>query len=158
MKKEVVQKNPEKSASKVAINSFMIASLFIILTLIFTLGLEKFSPSVIWELVLAVPLLFVSSLAYAKVGYHKKHQLFDNFGWFASTLGNNFMLNVIGLMSAISSKLLGFVYFGVLFFTIFIYYGIKTYYQPSQIKISILKLLFILIILILGGVYPLINL
>ncbi len=72
MKEDLTQGNAEKGISHIAINAFMIGSLFMILTLIWTLGPDKFNPFIIWQLVLGIPLIFISSLAYGKVSYRKK--------------------------------------------------------------------------------------
>jgi hypothetical protein len=55
----------------------MMGSLFFILTLVWTLGVQKFNGFIIGQLVMAIPLLFVSSLAYAKVSYREKNKPFD---------------------------------------------------------------------------------
>ena len=57
--KNLFKTNPQKSANKVTINSFMMGSLFFVLTIIMTLQPNRFSALVIWQLVLAIPLLFV---------------------------------------------------------------------------------------------------
>lgn len=148
----------DKSVSRVTINGTMMASLFFILTLVWTLGPKKFNIYIVSQLVLAIPLLFVSSLAYAKVSYREKHHLFDRFAWIATTLGNNFVLNVAGLMAATINKTVALIYFATSFVLITIYYAINIYDGLDTALEETIKLLVILIIMILGGIIPLVTL
>ena len=148
--------NPEKSASRVAINAFMIGSLFMVLTVIWTLGPQKFNPFIIWQLVLAIPLIFISSLAYVKVGYRDKSKVFDRFGWLSHTLGNDLVLNSFGLIAATFFKSLGFIYFILLSFMFLGYYVIDSRHDPTQKTENTIKFIFILLIFVIGGIVPLI--
>ncbi|MEI8061240.1 MAG: hypothetical protein WCG99_03015 [Candidatus Berkelbacteria bacterium] len=145
----------DKSISRVTINGTMMASLFFILTLVWTLGPQKFNTSIITQLVLAIPMLFISSLSYAKVSYREKHHVFDRFAWITTTLGNNFVLNVAGLMAATFSKPIAIIYFSTSFILITIYYIINIYDGLDTAREELLKLLFILIIMVIGGIIPL---
>lgn len=157
-KEDLFRTNPEKASAKVSINSFMIASLFFILTLIWTLNPEKFSSIIIYELVLAIPLLFVSSLSYSKIGYWKETKLWDWLGWFTNNIGNIFVLNVVGLIAATFSIKLSFLYFGLTILLMFIYSLINIIYRHNKLAEKLFKFLFFLVILFLGGIYPLLNL
>lgn len=148
--------NPEKAAAKVSINSFMIGSLFMILTIIWTLNPNKFSPIVIAQLVLAIPLLFVSSLAYAKIGYWKETKWWDRFGWFTNNLGNLLVLNVVGLITSNVFQYISYMFFGLILLLMLFYSIINIHYKPSSINEKILKYLFFVIIIFLGGILPLI--
>ncbi|MDH4358785.1 MAG: hypothetical protein OEV37_02455 [Candidatus Berkelbacteria bacterium] len=149
-------KNPEKSISRVTINGAMMGSLFLILTLIWTLGPEKFNIYIIAQLVLAIPLLFISGLAYAKVGFRSKIRLFDRFGWITTVLGNNFILNVTGLIAATFSKTLSVIYFSLVFTLILIYYAINVFHCGDSLKEELIKVFVILAIILIGGILPLI--
>ena len=151
---EVKQFHPEKAANRVSITAFMMSSLFLILTLIWTLSPEKFDPFMIAQLVLAIPLLFISSLAYSKLGYWKNHDLWDKFGWFTGTLGNIFVINVVGLMTATFSKTISLLYFILTFLLILSYYSISMKYKPYLRKEKIIKFVVFIIILLLGGILP----
>lgn len=154
--KDIFETKPEKAISKITINAFMIGSLFVILTLIWTLDPHKFSLIIISQLVLAIPLLYVSSLAYTKLGYWKETRLWDRFGWFTNNIGNIFVLNVIGLIAATVYKNLAFVYFGLILFLMLIYSVINVIYKPRALKEKLFKFVFFLIILSIGGIIPLI--
>ncbi|MEK6963242.1 MAG: hypothetical protein AABX70_02355 [Nanoarchaeota archaeon] len=156
MKKEedFFQTNPQKASAKVTINSFMMGSLFFILTLIWSLNPEKFSPSIIAQLVLAVPLLFMSSLAYSKIGYWKEIKLWDYLGWFTNNIGNIFILNVIGLMTAMFYPTLAWIYFSLIIVLMGVYSWINCIYNPHSLREKAFKLIFFLVVLLLGGILP----
>ena len=158
MKKRInLEPHPEKSASRVSITSFMIGSLLLILTLIWTLKPENFSIILIYQLVLAIPLLFVSSLAYAKVGYWTHHENLDRFAWITNTTGNIFTINVIGLIALTFSKNLAWAYFILVIILIGIYYTLNVIAKPYTLKEKIIKFIIFILIIITGGIWPLFN-
>ncbi len=155
MKKEnMFVTNPEKANAKITINSFMMGSLFVMLTFMFSIDPHRFGQFIIAELVLAIPLLYVSSLAYSKVGYHKEIRLWDNLGWFTNNLGNLFVLNVMGLITAIFFRTLALSYFGLLITLMAIYSGINFAYHPTRKRQKLFKFLFLVAIVFLGGILP----
>ena len=147
---------PEKGGARVSINAFMMANLFFILTLIWTLSPDKFSKFIIYQLVLGIPLLFISSLSYAKLGYWKDILVWDRFAWITNTMGNIFVLNIIGLIAATIDRTLSFVYFGFVIVLITSYYGINVKLAPHTTWARIRKFVFFIIILALGGILPLV--
>jgi hypothetical protein len=149
-------RSPEKSLARVQINGAMMASLFFILTLIWTLGPEKFNIFIIGQLVLAIPLLFISSLSYAKIGYRDKWHWFNRFGWITTTLGNNFILNVAGLMAGKFYRELAYAYFALVIILVTIYYLINILHGKESLKEELAKLAIVILIVILGGILPLI--
>lgn len=150
--KSKYQKHPERFLFRMEINFFMIDSLFFILTLIWALEPEKFSTNIIWQLVLAVPLLFVSCLAYSKADNKGRFPLFKRFGWITSTAGNNLVLNAVGLMTFTFHREMALAYFATLIVSVVIYYSLNTFYKLHSLREEILKLSFILILILLGGV------
>ncbi len=146
--------HPEKSSARVSINAFMMGSLFFILTLIWTLNPEKFNLIIISQLVLAIPLLFISSLAYSKVGYWTHHEVWDRFAWITNTIGNIFVMNVTGLITATIFPKLAIVYFALTIFLIFVYYLINIIYSKHTIKERLIKFLLFIVVLYLGGIRP----
>ena len=145
--------NPEKAASKVAINGVMLASLFVMLAVVF-LEPEKFNTFAIAEMVLSIPFLFVSSLAYSKIGYWKETKLWDIFGYFTNTIGNLFMINAIGLLAASLSMALAYSYFGVTVFLLLAYSSINVFYSKFFGR-KLFKFLFSVALIFLGGILPL---
>ena len=146
--------NPEKAASRVAINGVMLASIFVMLAVVF-LDLEKFNTLAVIQMVLSIPLLFISSLAYSKLGYWKETKLWDSLGYFTNTIGNLFMINAIGLLASAISIRVSYVYFGLTILLLLIYSSINIFYTKSYGR-KLFKLLFSLVILLSGGILPLI--
>ena len=149
--KNYFKTNPQKSANKVTINSFMMGSLFFVLTLILALDPNKFSHLVIYQLVLAVPMLYVSSLAYSKIGYWQETEEYDVLGWYTNTIGNLFVLNAIGLVAAKFNTTLAYVYFSIFCLLMIIYTLINIKLMRSVWVEKIFKLAFLLLIIICGG-------
>lgn len=152
--KDIFLTNPEKAQSKITINAFMMGSLFFILSLIWSLNPERFGIVIIAQIVLAIPLLFVSSLAYAKIGHQKEAELWDMFGWFTNTTGNAFILNVVGLMTAMLYAELAMAYFVLTAVLMAIYSAINIAHNPNAIKEKAFKFLYFIFIIILGGMAP----
>lgn len=147
--------SPQKAVQKIAINSTMIGALFFTLTFILTYGYGKFHQMVVIQLVCAIPLLFVSTLAYSKIGYWKDINTWDIFGWVIGNTGNTLLLNAIGLMILNVSRELSAAYFGLLFLLMTIYSVINIVHVPKrEIRQKIFKWLFFISIMILGGVLP----
>jgi len=157
MKRDMFETNPAKAANKLAINSFMMGSVFFIFTLIWTLSPEKFSSLIIAELVFSIPLLFVSSLSYSKIAYWKETALWDSFGWFTNNIANICLLNVVGLMVAQIFKIMAIYYFSTVILLMFIYSAINVIYGPHLFKEKLFKFLFIVGGLILGGILPILK-
>ena len=155
MKKErdIFSTNPEKAASRVAINGVMLSSIFVMLAVVFSEP-GKFARVAVIQMVLSIPFLFVSSLAYSKIGYWKETKLWDSLGYFSNTFGNLFMINAIGLLASALSLIVSFVFFGIIISLLFIYSCINIYYTKSYGS-KIFKFLFSLIILFFGGILPL---
>jgi len=146
--------NPEKAASRVSINGVMLASLFVMLAVVF-LEPEKFHFLAIAQMVLSIPLLFVSSLAYSKIGYLKINRRWDFFGYITLTFGNFFMINAIGLIASRISYSLTFIYFGLTIFLLLIYSIVQLSYHRSPLS-QIFKFLLSIAIIFFGGILPLI--
>jgi len=147
--------NPEKSATRISINSSMLGILIFILTVIWTLGAKDYNQFIIFQLVLAIPMLFFSNLAYAKIGYRENSFVFDRFGWVVSTLGNNFTLNVVALIAANFYLKLSYIFVAVLFLGITIYYILNILSSDNPVR-QILKLIFIYAIIVFGAIVPLV--
>jgi hypothetical protein len=151
-KKFIFKTNPQKSTNKVTINSLMMGSLFFILTLIITLDPNKFSPAIIYQLFLAIPLLYVSSLAYSKIGYYEETHAWDLLGWFTNTLGDLFVVNAIGLLALKFDQALAISYFSLFCLLMIIYTAINIQQNRRVLHEKVFKLMFLLIIIFFGGI------
>jgi len=148
----IFETNPQKSANKVTINSLMMGSLFFVLTLIITLDPKNFSPAIIFQLFLAIPLLYVSCLAYSKIGYYEETYAWDTLGWLTNTIGNLFVINSIGLLALKFGHALSVIYFS-LFCSLMVIYTIINVWQNKRIlNEKLFKLFFLLVIVFLGGI------
>jgi hypothetical protein len=153
---EEIDSKRHKSSSRVSISSSMMGVLLFILTLIWALGPEKISFLIIAQLIMAIPFLFISSLSYAKLIYKTKTKLFDRLGWYSTTIGNNLVLNVIGLMVASYYIPLAYFYFLTIALGMLIYYAINVYYKPSTLKTELIRYIIVILIILIGGVYPIV--
>ena len=153
--KDIFQTNANKASTKVTINSFMMGSLFFVLTLIWTLNPSKFSIFIVAQIVLAIPMLFVSSLSYAKIGYWERIELWDILGWFTNNIGSIFILNAVGLITAQIYKSIAIIYFVLLIILMAFYSTINVVYKPKTLKEKIFKFVFFVFVLTLGGILPL---
>jgi hypothetical protein len=144
--------NPEKASSRVAINSTMTGTLFFILTLIWALDPSKFSKIMIAQLILAIPLLYVSIFSYSKLGYWTIKHRWSEFAWITNTTGNIFVLNVVGLMAATVYRDIALLYFFMVILLIGVYYLQHIIYQKSQTKQRIIKFLYFCLLLYWGGI------
>lgn len=151
--KRLFKTNPQKSANKVTINSFMMGSLFFVLTLITTFKPEQYSRLVMYQLVLAIPLLYVASLAYSKIGYWKDVYYWDVLGWFTNTTGNLFVINAIGAVAAVFDPKLAYAFFTLFISLMFIYTAINIIGNPKSWPQKVFKLVYLLLIVTFGGLY-----
>ena len=147
--------NSHKATVRVTTNSIMMGGLFLILTLLWTGGSVKFNVLVVDQLILAVPLLYVSTLAYLKIGYAEKVFMWDTLGWFTNNLGSIFILNAIGLMTAPVNREFALLYFFLTIVLMAIYSIINIVYNPHERTEKMFKFFFFLLFLTLGGLLPL---
>lgn len=145
--------NPEKAAARVAINGVMLASLFVMLAVVF-LEPEKFNQWSIAQMLFSIPLLFISCLSYAKIGYWKNIKPWNALGYFTNTFGNLFMINAIGLLAARLSYSISYYYFGLTVLLLLIYSSISITHTKS-VRMKLFSLIFSLAIIFVGGILPL---
>ena len=135
----------------------MMGSLFFVLGLVWTTNSAdplKSNIFTVSEIILAIPLLYVSSLAYSKIGYSEKYPLWDTFGWFTNNMGSIFILNVVGLMTASIHEYIALAYFSLILILMAIYSTINIVSQPHKKSEKIFKFLFFLLVLVVGGLLP----
>lgn len=148
--------NPEKAASRVAINGVMLASLFVMLAVVF-LEPEKFHYLAIVQMVLSVPFLFVSSLAYSKIGYWDEVAGWSIFGYVTLTFGNMFTINAVGLLASSISISLSYTYFVLIISLLLVYsvLNVSTHKTHVSFRRQSFKFFMSLMIIIFGGLIPL---
>lgn len=149
--------NSHKAAVRVTTNSIMMGGLFLILTLIWTGNPEKTNGYIVSQLIMAVPLLYVSTLAYLKIGYAEKVFMWDALGWFTSNTGGILILNAIGLMTVPTGKEFALLYFILMIVLMLAYSIINIAYNPHEIGEKIFKYVFFLAVVAAGGLLPLLR-
>jgi len=154
---ELFQENPAKAEARLHINSFLLGGIFTVIALLLTLSLEKVSFILLLELVSSVPLIFFASLSYAKIGYKKNHTVWDTFGWITNNIGYLLFLNSTGLIiAAFFFKSIALIYFGLVIILSSVYYILNIISQPGTLKEHLSKLILFLVVIIIGGVIPII--
>lgn len=101
---------------------------------------------------MAVPLLFVSSLAYSKLSYWKNNLSWDRFGWITNHFGSWFLINVVGLLGASYSKFIGIIYFALTIFLMTVYAVIKIKSKTSSLYSNLIKFGLVILTIIFGGI------
>ena len=148
--------NPHKANMRIMLNSTMIGVLFFILTLILATGANKFDLIIIAQVVLAIPLLYVSILAYTKIAFWEETKMWDVYGWATTYAGNTLLLNAIGLIAYSINEHLAVAYFALLLLLMYSYSIINISYSKKTVRPKLWKFSFFLIICFLGGILPLI--
>ena len=150
-------KNPAMAEARLHINSFLMGSLFTVLALLWAFSSITVSSAITFQMVLAIPLILFASLSYAKMGYERANNIWNRFGWITNNLGYLLFLNATGLMViAFSSRIIGFIYFGLVIALVMAYYLMNIISQPGTLKEHISKLILWLIIVFVGGILPII--
>jgi len=151
---------PEKAKSRIAMNSRLIAVITAVFFLIINLKIEILTQNefLALQLVLAIPFLFTSTLAYSKLSYRKETKRWNTLGWITFIIGYAFMLNIIGVLVGKYVDVL----FGVLFFLVnwiltIIYSLVDISYEKSVIKERLAKDLFFILIQIFFGLFILLG-
>ena len=152
--KNIFSVNPDKASSRVMLSSTMLSVLFFVLTLILASGPGNFSRPVMIQIVLAIPFLYVSILAYTKIAYKQDNYLWDLLGWSSVSMGNSLVLNAIGLMIALIDWPLAVTYFVTLIVLMFLYSAINVYYTRLW-GVKVFKFLFFVLAWLIGGIWPL---
>jgi len=145
--------NPTKASSRIALNTRLIALTFSIFFLTINLRQELFSQKIVLlQLILAIPLLLTSTLAYSKVSYRERTNRWEILSWITFVLGYSFLLNIVGiLVGNIAGVLLATIFFVASWILTLTYSLIDISYNKSVIKERLVKDgIFILIQLTFG--------
>jgi len=145
--------NPQKAASKISINNSLMAVCLAIFGILWAIVPEKLTPPIIIQFTFAIPLLYVSSIAYTKIAYWKQVKFWDYLGWFTGTTATAFVLNIIAILIFILGyKGMALAYFLVLWSLLAVYTIINIHYNPWAVRVKIFKLLFFILIQLIFGV------
>ena len=139
--------NPHKAAAKIGINSSLMAVCLALFTIMWTFAPEKINVKILLQIILAVPLFYISSISYTKIAYWKQVRHWDRLGWLTGNAATAFTLNLIGILTfLLGYSGLALMYFGILWTLLIIYTLINIRYNPKAVKIKVFKLLFFIVI------------
>jgi hypothetical protein len=155
-KNNIFKTNQHKAASKVMINSYMMGGLFFVFTLVWTIKGTEVGPFIMGELIAAIPLLFVSSQAYTKVGCYEDVKYWEYFAWHVNNIGDILILSVIGLFVSKFYPILAYEYFIFMLFLMFAYTLVNMKAHPGRFWGKVYKYLFFVSGVVLFGLLPLI--
>lgn len=143
---------PEKAGAKVEINNILMAVCVAALSLLWTLFRDGVHPFVLAQLVFAVPLLYTSSLAYAKVAYWREAKLWDELGWFTGTTATAGIFNALGIMTyTVGYPGLAIAYYLVTWILLGVYTLVNILYHPEHHWPRIFKFVFFVLLQAVGG-------
>ena len=145
-----------KASNRIGINRSLIAIAIGVFFL--TVNLKRqilLEEILVLQLVLSIPMLLVSTLAYTKVGYREKTERWNNLAWITFIIGYTFQLNIIGiLLSDIVGKNMAIIYFVVTWIVSLIYSLIDISYDKSAWKERVFKDIIFTLVLVVLGVLP----
>ena len=114
---------------------------------------EKLTIEILLQFMFAIPLLYISSIAYTKIAYYTQNKLWENLGWFTGTTGTAFVLNIIAIfMFLIGHPLVALFYFILIWVLLLSYTIINIYYDPRSIRMRIFRLCFFISVQLVFGI------
>ncbi len=148
-----------KASNRVGINRSLIAIAIGVFFLTVNLNKQILMEEIlVLQLVLSIPMLLVSTLAYSKLGYRKKTNRWNILAWITFILGYTFLLNIIGiLLSNTVGTRTALIYFTVTWLVSLAYSIIDISYSKVVWKERLLKDILFTAIIIFLGILPAIG-
>jgi len=144
--------NPEKASSKIRINNNLIAVCLTLFGIVWAFAPERLDVEIVMQFIFAVPLLYLSSIAYTKIAYWKEVRLWDYLGWFSGTTGMAFVLNIVGIFTyLLGYEVMMIVYYLVIWGLLLLYTIINIHYDKKVIGIKVFKLAYFILIQLFFG-------
>ncbi len=144
--------NPHKASAKLVINNNLIAVCITVLGIMWAFAPDRLGVGLLLQFVFAVPLLYVSSIAYTKIAYYKDVKYWDYLGWFTGTTATAFVLNIIGiLIFFLGYPIMTLMYFLVTWFLLLIYTLINCHYNHKDRGVRVFKFIFFVLIQAIFG-------
>ncbi len=145
--------NPHKAATKMEANHDLIAVCLTVFGIMWALTPEKLSLAILLQFIFAIPLLYISSISYAKIAYQQDAKFWDYLGWFTGTMATAFALNIIGILTfLLGHAVLSLIYFFITWLLLLVYTLINIYYNPEDKGTKIFKFLFFIVVQLIFGV------
>ena len=151
--------NSSKSSNRIGINRSLIAIAIGIFFLAVNLKKQILLEEIlVLQLVLSIPMLLVSTLAYSKLGYREKTDKWNILAWVTFIFGYTFLLNIIGiLLSDTVGIRTALIYFIVTWVVSLVYSLIDISYNRIVWKERLIKDILFTLIIILLGILPAIG-
>ena len=151
------QEKEVKAKLRLDINRSFLAISFTIFALIISLKPSLFRESffVPTQLTIAIPLLLSSIFARSKLAHTTRPKMWEEYGFITFLIGYSFLINVLGILLAVSIGLRYCLIF--LIFNIIISLTYSTFEiieNHSKLVSRIIKDSFFIILIILGGILP----
>ena len=130
-----------KASSRVALNRSLLAMIVGVFFLTINLTPELLEKKILaFQLIISMPLLVTSILAYSKIGYHHRTERWNWLGWATFTIAYAFILNVVGILIAqIIGAGLSLIFFAASWICMIFYSGTDISYHKPQIRERLLK-------------------
>ena len=151
---------PAKASARIKINTTLIGISMGVFFFLFSFRPEAFVENkiLLLQLILSIPLLFFSSLAYAKVGYKKQVEMWNNYGWFGFATAHAFLINVIGVLSGIYIDIFVAIIFFIVYWALTLIYSfIDLRYSKKSLGERLKKDLYFISLQIIGGIFILLG-
>ena len=155
------QKEKEvKAKLRLDVNRTLLGIIFTIFALIISLNPSLFQSS-IWvplQLTLAIPLLISSIFARSKLAHTNRIKIWENYGCSTFVSAYSFLINILGILISTSIGLnFSLIFIVVNILSALLYSTLEVIENKSKLKSRIKKDLFFIIILILGGILPILG-
>jgi hypothetical protein len=154
MKEEINPKLVSKASARIALNRTLIGIVIGVFFLTINLRKELFFQKVlVLQLVISIPFLLTSILAYSKVAYRTNTEKWNNLAWFTFIVGYAFIINIIGiLLGGFAGKAIAVIFFASSWTLSIIYSLVDISCDKKAVKERVAKdALFILITTVLGA-------
>ena len=152
--------NRIKEDNRIRINVTLLGICFTLFTFLiaFNPDLLKNNTFLTLQLVCAIPLFMTSLLARTKASYNLGNKTWKNLGFATYLLGYAFLINVVGIfLISFVSALAGMVFFIVNILSALIYSAVEVAYDKGELKERVVKDLVFILILVLLGILPALN-
>jgi hypothetical protein len=146
-----------KASDRIQIINLLAAAAITVLSVLLAISDRIYSPWIVIQLSVSIPLLVTSSLAYAKIAYRPESECpsWDTLGWVTLSLGYNMILNAVALMLYATGYSLPAVVFLLTALAAFIAYTLVDLAgKRGRLKEKSFKLSLYAFCLFLGGALP----
>jgi hypothetical protein len=150
-----------KGSNRIQVNNILSAVCLAALSILLAQSGKDFSPWIIGQLGIAIPLLITSSLAYAKLCYRASTEcrVWDGLGWFTHSVGYIMILNATALLLFLHKEYqqIAWIFLAATVAVFVLYSVLDIIAKRSRAAEKIYKLAFYLILVAVGSVLPVLG-